>query len=75
MLSQHSNDNTSSPSGKNWRGSWLLEQFNSRLEKVNGYKVSHHNQDLEGRSKNHPHVLFSQSFEIDGDNISFAFIN
>nr|XP_058972994.1 Fanconi anemia group A protein-like isoform X2 [Pocillopora verrucosa] len=34
MLSQHSNDNTSAPSGKNWRGSWLLEQFNSRLEKI-----------------------------------------
>ena len=55
MLSQHSNDNTSAPSGKNWRGSWLLEQLNSRLEKVNVYKVSHHNQDLEGRSKNRPH--------------------
>lgn len=33
MLSQHSNDNTL-PQSEKWPGSWLLEQFNSRLEEI-----------------------------------------
>ncbi|KAJ7374789.1 hypothetical protein OS493_005139 [Desmophyllum pertusum] len=51
MLSQDSTDETSHRSGDTWRGSWLLEQFNSRLDEIqsnadeNKSKRSH-NSDL-----------------------------